>query len=196
MKVQQRDTKTGEHSTQFRKSTLLPDGNGNWQTAEVREGVTTDGTQGSKTEEQVLQPGSDGKLAVVQKTVTKQSSAANESKSTTETYSRDVPGMAESTGLQLVKRAKTISRKDVSGRQNTEQKVETPSAGNPSDGLRVSQQVIDIVRPAGASGTQEQVMTLSHDANGNMNVVQVSTGSQSRSKQAQADIKPAAKPKK
>lgn len=192
MRVQQRDTKTGEHSTAFRKSTMLPDGNGNWQTAEVREGTTTDSSQGSTTEQRVLQPGSDGKLAIVQKTVTHDTEGSAGSKSTTETYSNNVPGIAADSGLHLVEKSTTVRRSNSSGEQKTEQKVERPSAGNPSDGLRVTDQVIDIVRPNGNS-KQEKVTTLSRDANGNMNVVSVDTAKQDGSKPVQVDTKPSAK---
>jgi len=200
MRVQQRETKTGEHSTAFRKSTLLPDGNGNWQTAEVRAGTTNDSNQGATTEERVLQPGSDGQLAIVQKTVTHDSKGAAGNKSTVETYSNSVPGMASDNGLHLVEKSTTVRRSEASGQQKTEQKVERPSAGNPSDGLRVTDQVIDIVRPNGNS-KQEKVTTLSRDANGNMNVVSVDTAKQDSSKPVQVDIKQpvkagSAKPKK
>lgn len=193
MRVQQRETKTGEHSTTFRKSTLLPDGNGNWQTTEVREGTTNDNGEATTTEQRVMQPGSDGKLAIVQKTVTRDSKGSAENKSTTETYSNSVPGMAADNELHLVEKSTTLRRSDASGQQKMERKVERPSAGNPSDGLRVSDQVIDIVRPSGAS-KQEKVTTLSRDANGNMNVVSVDTGKQDNSKPVQVDTKTSARP--
>ncbi len=191
MRVQQRETKTGEHSTAFRKSTMLPDGNGNWQTAEVREGTTKESNQGATKEERVLQPGSDGQLATVQKTVTHDSKGAAENKSTVETYSNSVPGMTSDSGLHLVEKS-TVRRSNASGREKTEQKVEHPSAGNPSDGLRVTDQVIDIVHYSGTS-KQEKVTTLSRDANGNMNVVSVDTGKQDSSKPLLVDTKPSAK---
>ena len=193
MKVQQRDTKTGEHSTQFRKSTLLPDGNGNWQTAEVREGSTKDSGEGSTTEERVLQPGSDGKLAEVQRTVSRDSKSANESKTASETYSNNVPGMTISNGLQLVEKTTSVSRNDPSGKQKTTRSVERPNAGNPSDGLELMNQTIDIVRPS-ENAKKEDVTTLSRDANGNMNVVQVGSATQISSKPAQAEKKVETKP--
>jgi hypothetical protein len=193
MRVQQRDTKTGEHSAAFRRSTMLPDGNGNWQTAEVREGTTIDNDQAATTEQRVLQPGSDGKLAIVQKTVTHDAKGTAENKSTTETYSNSVPGMAADNGLHLVEKSTTVRRNEPSGQQKTDQKVERPSPGNPSDGLRLSNQTIDIVRPNGASSKQEKVTTLSRDANGNMNVVSVDMAKQDSSKPVQVDTKPSAK---
>lgn len=192
MRVQQRETRTGQHSLEFRKSTLLPDVNGNWQTAEVREGTTKDTPQGSTTEERVLQPGSDGKLALVGKTVTHDSKGPNDTRSTTETYSNSVPGMTSDDGLHLVEKATTVRSNDASGQQRTVQSVQRPSAGNPADGLQTTQRVIDIVRPGGSS-TQEQVTTLSRDANGNMNVVQVDTGRQVTAKPAQGSNPAAAK---
>jgi len=194
MRVQQRETKTGEHSTAFRKSTMLPDGNGNWQTAEVREGTTKDAGQASTREEHVLQPGSDGKLAIVGKTVTREAKGATEDRATTETYSNNVPGMASDNGLHLTEKATTVRRSDASGNRKVEQRVERPSAGNPSDGFRVTGQVIDIARPQGSSSKQEKVTTLSLDANGNMNVVNIDTTQQDGLKPVQVDTKQAAKP--
>ena len=72
--------------------------------------------------------------------------------------------------------------------------MERPSAGNPSDGFRVTNQVIDIVRPQGASSQQEKVTTLSRDANGNMNVVTVNVGKEDSSKAVQVETNAAAKP--
>jgi hypothetical protein len=194
MRVQQRDTKTGEHSTAFHKSTMLPDGNGNWQTAEVKEGKITDNPQGSTTEERVLQPGSDGQLAPVRKTVSHESKGTSENKSTTETYSNDVPGMTADNGLHLVEKSTTVRRNGSVGQEKVQQVVERPSAGNPSDGLRVTNQVIDIVRPQGTSSKQETVTTLSRDANGNMVVVNVGVGKEDSSKSVHVDTKAVAKP--
>jgi hypothetical protein len=194
MRVQQRETKTGEHSTAFRKSTLLPDGNGNWQTVEIREGTTKDAAQGSTTEEHVLQPGSDGKLTIVGKTVSRDTKGTTEDRATTETYSNNVPGMAADNGLHLVEKTTTVRRNDASGNRKVEQKVERLSAGNPSDGFRVTDQVIDIVRPQGDSSKREKVTTLSLDADGNMNVVNVDTAKQDGSKPVQIDTKQVAKP--
>jgi len=194
MRLQQRETKTGEHATAFRKSTMLPDGNGNWQTAEVREGTTKDAAQASTTEERVLQPGSDGKLAIVRKTVSRDTKGTTEDRATTETYSNNVPGMAADNGLHLVEKATTVRRNDASGGRKIEQKVERASPGNPSDGLRVTGQVIDIVQPQGATSTRQKVTTLSLDANGNMNVVNVDMAKQDSSKPVQVDTKQVTKP--
>ncbi|HZQ68780.1 MAG TPA: hypothetical protein VFA68_09710 [Terriglobales bacterium] len=192
MRVQYRETQTGEHASQFRKSTLLPDGNGSWQTVEVREGTKKDSPQGGS-EERVLQPGPDGKLAIVQKTVSRLNSNANENKTTSETYSNDVPGMAADNSLHLVEKVTTTRRNNASGEQKTEQTIQRPSAGNPSDGLRTTQKVIDISRPNGSASQQQKVTTQSLDANGSLNVIWVDTSKQDTTKPVQVDTKQAAK---
>src|ERR1700758_1378204 len=72
-RIEERTTRTGDHKFESRKSTLVPDANGAWQVSEVREGVVTEGSDKTRTkDERVLRPGSDGKLALVERTVSKE----------------------------------------------------------------------------------------------------------------------------
>ena len=63
LKMEEHRTRNKD-TVQYRKSTLLPDSNGNWQLNEVREGVIKDNGKEQTKEENVLRPSSDGKLAV------------------------------------------------------------------------------------------------------------------------------------
>ena len=83
LETTERQTKTSDHTVEFRKSTLLPDSNGNWQLSEVREGTVKDDGKDRVKEERVLQPGTDGNLSVVERTVSKESqNAAGEKRDT------------------------------------------------------------------------------------------------------------------
>jgi hypothetical protein len=195
--TQERQTKSGDHNVEFRKSTLLPDLNGTWQLSEVREGtVKNDGKDRTK-EERVLRPGTDGNLSVVERTVRKESeNAAGEKRDTVETYSTDLPGSAIDGSLRLNQRITTVHRKGEDGAQSTEKQVEQRNPAQPSDSLRVTEQAIDIIRPGivrpGLGGTTREMQTIrSLDSNGSLGVVSVDTRKQENSPAIQVDIAPA-----
>jgi hypothetical protein len=196
MQTTERDTKTGEHNVEFRKSTLLPDLNGGWQVGEVREGTVKEDGKDRTKDEHVLRPGADGNLTVVERKVTKESeNAAGEKRSAVETYSNNLPGSPVDDSLHLNRRVTTVSRKSEDGRQSTETQVEQRNPGQPSDRPRLTEQTIDIVRP-GLDGTTRQTQTLrSLDSNGGLGVVSVDTRKQDTSPAIQVDIAPAKTPK-
>jgi len=190
--TQERQTKSSDHNVEFRKSTLLPDLNGNWQLSEVREGTVKDDGKDRTKEERVLRPGTDGNLSVVERTVSKESeNAAGEKRDTVETYSTDLPGSAVDGSLHLNQRVTTVHRKGEDGAQSTEKQVEQRNPAQPSDSLRVTQQAIDIVRP-GLGGTSRETQTIrSLDSNGSLGVVSVDTRKQDNAPAIQVDIAPA-----
>jgi hypothetical protein len=191
MQTTERDTKTGDHTVEFRKSTLLPDLNGGWQTGEVREGtIKSDGTDRTR-EERVLRPGADGTLAVVERTVSKESeNAAGEKRGTVETYSNNLPGTPVDGSLRLNQRVTTVHRKGEDGTQSTTKHVEQRNPAQPSDNLQVTREAIDIVRP-GLDGTTRQTQTLrSLDSNGGLGVVSVDTRKQDNAPAVQVNIAP------
>jgi hypothetical protein len=192
MQTTERDTKSGDHTVEFRKSTLLPDLNGGWQTGEVREGtIKSDGTDRTR-EERVLRPGADGTLAVFERTVSKESeNAAGEKRGTVETYSNNLPGTPVDGSLRLNQRVTTVHRKGEDGTQSTTKQVEQRNPAQPSDSLQVTREAIDIVRP-GLDGTTRQTQTLrSLDSNGGLGVVSVDTRKQDNAPAVQVNIAPA-----
>ena len=197
VRTQSRETKTGDRTTQFKTSTLMPDGNGSWQVNEVREGVVTDDGAGRKTkDERVLRPGSDGNLAVTNRTVTREAqNATGEKRQTVETYSADLPGSSPD-GMQLNQRVTTVQRKTPGGGESTEQQVDQRNAASPGDNLRTTQKTIDIVRPASASNASNESRTIqSLGADGDLGVVWVDTKKvQSSAPPVQVDTKKAPTP--
>jgi hypothetical protein len=191
MQTTERDTKTGDHTVEFRKSTLLPDLNGGWQTGEVREGtIKSDGKDRTK-EERVLRLGADGNLTVVERTVSKESeNAAGEKHGTVETYSNNLPGTPVDGSLHLNQRVTTLHRKGEDGTQSTTKQVEQRNPAQPSDSLQVTREAIDIVRP-GLDGTTRQTQTLrSLDSSGGLGVVSVDTRKQDNAPAVQVNIAP------
>src|SRR6266849_6086446 len=136
LQIQERETRRSDHTSEFRKSTLLLDGNGNWQLGEVREGVIKDNGKERTKEQRVLRPGTDGKLSVVERTVSRESETApGEKRDTVETYSTDVPGSVGDGSLHLNQRVTTVHRARLDGGQATEEQIEQRNPGEPSAGL-------------------------------------------------------------
>jgi hypothetical protein len=196
MQTTERQTKTGDHDVEFRKSILMPDSNGNLQLSEVREGTIKDDGKDRIKEERVLQPGTDGNLSLVQRTVSKESqNAAGEKRDTTETYSNNLPGTPIDRGLRLNQRVVTVHRKGEDGVQSTEKQVEQRNPAEPSDRLRVTEQAIDIVRPGmaqpGFGSTTRETQTIRVlDSNGDFGVVSVDTRKQETSNAVQVEMAP------
>jgi len=174
MQIEERERRTDASTVQFTKSTSLSDGVGHWTLSETREGTMRQDAGGSTKEESVLRPDSNGNMAVVERTVSRQ--PAGEQNSTTETYSTNVPGQAGDEGLRLVRRESTVQRSGAAGESRTTRRVEQPSPGNPEAGLRVTQEAIDIVRPGANGVAQQQSTIVTTDANGNTNAVWVDMG--------------------
>jgi hypothetical protein len=172
MQIEERERKTDASTVQFTKSTSLSDGAGHWTVSETREGTTRLDAGGTTKDERVLRPDSNGKMAVVERTVSKQ--PAGEQSNTTETYSTNVPGQAGDEGLRLVRRESTVQRNGTAG-ESTTRRVEQTNPGDPEAGLHVTQEAIDIVRPANGVA-QQQSTIVTTDANGNTNAVWVDIG--------------------
>lgn len=196
VQIEERQKQTGAGTVEFKKSTLLNDGAGHWQISEVREGTSTpDSGEARRTEEHVMRPDSSGKLALVERTVSTQAYARpGEKHDTVETFSTNVPGTADDGDLHLVQRETSTSGKTAAGVQRTTRQTERTSAGNPSDGLHVTSEAIDIVRP-GAGGVAEHRSTvLSTDSDGRLNEVWVDLGKTDSSSRTRVDTQSPAKP--
>jgi hypothetical protein len=184
-KTEQRETRNGD-TVATQKTTLLPDGEGNWQVGEVRHStVTQDGASGTR-EEVVSRPDADGKLGEVSRTVSKESGGGAERRETVEDYSADVPGTPRDGDLHLVQRTTTVQQNG-EGRQNTLQQVERVDAGDPGAGVRVSVVTTDAVR-VGVAGAQATRTVEMRDASDGMGVVRVDTAKSDNAKAVQVEI--------
>jgi len=195
MQIQQREKRSGDHTVEVQKTTLLLDGAGNWQVGEIRQATIRQEGKNGSTEERVSRPDSEGKLGEVSRTVSEESeSASGEMRNTAETYSVDVRGSAPDGSLHLVERATTAQRTSSTGEQTTEQQVEQPNPGDPGSGLRVITRTTDTVRP-GPSGAQATQTIQVRDANGSFGVVSVDTTKSDNIHAIQVQIAPSEKPK-
>jgi len=174
MQIQQREKRSSDHTVKVQASTLLPDGSGNWQVHERKESTIKEDGKERTTEEQVLRPGADGKLASVSRTVGKESeTAVGEKKNTVETYSPEVSGSADG-NLHLSQRVTVVKRAGSDGAQATEKRLEQLNPVDPGAGLQVSTRTLDIVQPS-TSGTRETRTVEARDVSGSFTVVSFDT---------------------
>lgn len=197
LQIREHERQTDPNNLEFTKSTSLSDGAGHWTLSEVREGATRQSAGGGSTkEERVLRPNADGKMAVAERIVSRQSAGGpGEQTGTTESYSTNVPGQAGDEGLRLVRRESTMQRVGTSGGRSTTRRLEQPNPGDPGTGLHLTQEAIDIVRPGanGVAQTQSTIMTT--DANGRMNAVWVDMGTSDKPAAVKPDTAPDKKAK-
>jgi hypothetical protein len=106
-----------------------------------------------------------------------------------------MPGTSPDGNLHLNQRTTTVQRVNSAGGRTTETQVETPSAGQPGDGVRVSTRTVDVARP-GADGQIHQERTVEMTgSNGSLSTVWVDTGKTDDSSAIKVEIAPQAKPK-
>jgi hypothetical protein len=156
--------------TEVRTTTLFPGANGNWELGEVGEKTIKDDGNKRTIEDRVSRPDSEGELSEFSHTVSKETETApGEISNTVETYSTVVPGVAQDGSLHLKQRVTTVRNKS-SDRKTTEQQVEQPNPGNPTDGLQVRAKTKYTVQYA-ASATQQTKTVQMRDTNGTFSVV-------------------------
>jgi len=195
MKVEERRTLGANNLVESQKTTLRPDGAGNWQVDEIRQATTRQEGKNRSTEERVSRPDSDGKLGEISRTVSKEfETASGEKRNTVETYSLDVPGSARDGGLHLLERSTTSQRTNSTGQQTTEQRVEQPNPGDPGSGLQVITLTTDTVRPS-VSGAQATRTIQARNASGSLRVVSVDTTKSDNIHAVQVQIAPSESPK-
>lgn len=194
MQVQERRER-GANTVESQKTTLLPDGVGNWQVSETRHDITRQDGKNRSTEERVSRPDPEGKLAEISRTVSKESETApGEKHNTSETYSVDVPGSSRDGSLHLVERSTVAQSISSTGQQTTQRQVEQPDPGNPDSGLQVTILTTDSVSP-GASGAQATRTIQMRDPNGSLEVVSVDTTKSDKVNTVQVQIAPPENPK-
>lgn len=197
VQIEERESKSSDGTVEFKKSTLLSDGTGRWQLSEVRESTSRQaGDHVRSKDERVLRPNSNGNLAVVERTVSKQTEAdPKEKHDTIETYSTNVPGQAGDDSLQLVQRETAVRRTTAAGAQSTSRQIEQPSPGDPGGGLRLTMEAIDIVRPGSSGNTEETRTILTPDSDGRLGEVWVDTSKTDNPSATKVDTRTSAKPK-
>jgi hypothetical protein len=169
--TQELQTSGADHSVEVKKTTFLPDGNGDWRVGEVKENTIKEDGKDRTAEERVSRSDIDGRLSEFSRTVGQETETpAGERKATVETYTPNVPGMAGDGKVHLTERMTSTQNKDSDKKQQIEQR----KPGNPTDGLQVTARTKYTVHYA-ATGTQQTKTIQARDASGNFSVISVET---------------------
>ncbi len=180
-----------DHSVEVKKTMLIPDGNGGWKVGEVKEQTIKEAGKTRTTEGRVSRPDVNGNMSELSRTVGEETeTAAGEKSSTVDTYSNQLAGSAGNGGLQLNRRVRTVQKKDAGG-ERTEQQIEEPNLGTPSDGLQTKTRTKYVVQYA-ATGTQKSKTTEGPNSAGKFSAI--SNESQTSDRAAPATEKPADNP--
>jgi hypothetical protein len=172
LQTQELQKPSDDHRVEVRKTMLVPDGNGNWTVGQVKEKTIKEDGKNLTTEERTSRADSEGRLSEFSRTVGEETeNTAGERSNTVDTYSRYVPGLADDGSLHRTQRVTTLQKKDSDG-ETTEQQIEQPYPGNPSDSPQVSAKTKYIVR-YGASGAQSTKTIQVRDGSGTFYVVSV-----------------------
>ena len=195
MQILEHEKHNSDRTVEVQKSTLLPDGAGNWQVNERKESTIKEDGKDRTTEEHVFRLGADDKLSLDSRTVGKESqTAAGEKRNTVETYSTYIPGSAPDGNLHLSQRVTEVRQAPSAGAQATEQKLEQPDPGDPGAGLQLTTKTLDVVQPD-ASGTRETRTIEVRDASGSFTAVSFDTRKSDNIHAVNVDIAPQTKPK-
>jgi hypothetical protein len=193
VQTQEVQKRSDDNKVEVKKTMLLPDGNGNWKVGEVKEKTIKDDGKKRTTEERVWRPDYEGRLSECSRTVGEETeNSAGERTSIVETYSRDVPGSAEDGSMHQTQRVTTLQKRESNG-ETTEQQVEQPNPGNPSDGPQVTAKTKYTVRYA-ASGSEKTKTIQVRDGNGAFQVFSVETRKSEQVPPTQVRTAPSDKP--
>jgi hypothetical protein len=193
LQTQQVRTSGANNTVEVKKTTLLPDGNGNWAVSEVKENTIKQDGKNRTNEERVSRSDLDGRFSEVSRTVSQETETAGEKSKTVETYSTQVSGLASDGGLHLNSRITTVQKKDSDG-STTEQQVEQSNPDNANAGLQVNEKTKYTVRYA-ASGSQQTRIVQTRDINGNFSVTSIETKKSDQTPSPQAPTASSDKPK-
>ena len=163
--------------TEYTKSVSLQDGSGNWQVNEVRQGTTEKSGNTETRQESVSRLNADGKMALAEKIVTKETSGGGEQHKQVQKFSTSMDGVtAYPDGkMHLDREVTTVTRTTPGGQQVTTETVNQRSQAAPEGELRPSQRTIDITS-SGLEGVKQQTVTIeSANPNGGMDKVWVDT---------------------
>ena len=194
VKTHELRNRAANNTIETKKTTLLPDGSGNWHLSEVSQATTRQEGTNHTTEECVSRLDSEGRLSEVSRVVSKESeSTSGEKRSVMETYSVDVPGTTRDGSPHLVDRKTSAESLSSTGELATDQRVEQTNPGDPRSGLRTSVLVDGRMVPD-LSGFQVTKTVRLRDLNGNLGVVEVDTTKSDKVLTIQLQQTPAEKP--
>lgn len=171
--IQERQDHYANDSVEAKKTTLLPDGVGNWQVYEVQERTVKGDAQNQTSEVRTSRRDFQGNVSPVSEVTAKDTNINDQETRTAETYSVDIPGWARSDNPRPFQSDLTV-RTTEPGRTVTEQRLEQPAPGAPDVGLGTLVETKDIL-VVGSSGTEETITVNAQYPDGYPSMVTVET---------------------
>lgn len=161
-----------------RKTTLLPDANGNWQVYESQEKTVKGDAQNRTSEDRTSRLDYVGNVSPVSQTIAHQTNGDGRAITKSETYSIDAAGWTRDGNFRLVEWSTSV-RTVEPGQTVTEQRIEQPDPGDPEAGLGTTTEKADTV-VTGSSGTTETIVVTARYPDGEPSVVTVETRNSSK----------------
>jgi hypothetical protein len=175
--IEQRKGEVAEQQT----TVLAPGGNGNFVPLSRTESTTTKTASGQTKDERIYWDNGLGNMTAIQREVTAESKDAQETHSTTQTYSAFVPGASPDPGsLVLVQQVSSSRESAPDGSSQSKQQIQAIRLGDPGSGLQLATSVTGVSQPAGNGQTKGQIVVHSSDGNGAFKVVWVTDSHETR----------------
>jgi len=158
--IEQRKYDVAEQQT----TVLVPDGSGNFVPIFRTESTTTNTASGQTKDERtygdIL---GQGNMTVVERVVTSESNNAQETHSTTQTYSAILPGASLEPGsLALVQQVSASRQTAPDGSSQSKQQIQVIDFGNPASGLQLVTSITEISQPAANGQTRRHIVRSSN----------------------------------
>jgi hypothetical protein len=167
-------THNADGSVAVKRTNRIPDGNGSWKVSDETKTTITDDGKNRTTDERFSATDLEGRLYETSRKVSKEGeTATGEKKRTEEIYSHVSAAGYFDSSMHLNERVTTIQRKDADG-ETSEEQIEQPSAGNPSDGPKIVARAKSVVQHA-AAGMESKKTAEARDVNGRFNATSVET---------------------
>lgn len=162
---------------QYDSTRLVRDVNGRWQATESQGGEARDIGATERLEEQTIQRlDMNGRLAVVERTVARRSSANERDDVIIETQTPFVDRLPDpGGGLAVSERVRRTTTKAPDGGLSTVEEVEGRNPAAPGDPLRVIRRTVTTVRPLDANRWVTERQVFERDVNGRMQRVVTET---------------------
>ena len=145
---------------------LLRDANGRLQPTEMRtQEVRTPGSEYIE-EETIRRLDANGDLVLSERSVVHRSQSGGEDRSVTETFSRNVGGMIQSSRLELTQRVRRTTKPTTGGGSEAVEEVEERVIGSPSEPIRIVRRTIETVRRVDGQRWESDLQVFDLDLNG------------------------------
>ena len=147
---------------------FMRDVNGRLQPTEMRtQEVRTPGSEYVE-EETIRRLDANGDLVLSERNVVRRSQSGGEDRSVTETFSRNVGGMIQSSRLELTQRVRRTTKPTADGGSEAIEEIEERVIGSPSEPIRLVHRTIETVHRVDAQHWASDLQIFDLDLNGRL----------------------------